>query len=349
MTIFDGGARTSELSGQEPCRRALPLARYRRFGSSDVGEIRDYMGALFCPHYLTTSRDTPSVAFRHYGASLKDISLNVIDYGTQTGSVTVTAPQLGECYHAQFSLSGLCQVDQGRGSVDLSPGALFVIDPDRPLAERMLGGYVHLVMRIKRAALQRTLSRDLGFMPEEPVVFDPVAQPLIGASTSLLRMVSAVCDDLDSATPGLTQSRVIPHIEETLLSLLLNTVPHNFSALLAKAACVPAPYYMRRVYQYIAAHACEPVTLSDMVEASGVSARSLHAGFRQYQDTTPMGYLKAHRLDLARQRLAKAQSEGLSVTDVALGCGFNHLSKFARDYRLRFGESPSQTLSGRGC
>jgi AraC-like DNA-binding protein len=305
------------------------------------------MGALFCPHSLTTSRDTSGVAFRHYGANLRDISLNVIDYGTESGSITITAPQVGEYYLAQFSLSGSCEVDQGRGAIDLSPSVLFIIDPDQPLAERISSGYVQLMLRIRRSALQRTLSRDLGFMPDEPVVFDHAAQPLDGAATSLLRMVSAVCDDLDSATPGLMQSRVIPHIEDTLLSLLLNTVPHNFSGLLSRAASAPAPYYMRRAYQYIAAHACESITLSDLVEACGVSARSLHAGFRHHKDTTPMGYLKAHRLDLARRQLASAQSRPVSVTDVALSCGFNHLSKFARDYRLRFGESPSHTLSGR--
>jgi AraC-like DNA-binding protein len=350
MTICE--ARTQCIDGTpERCGRAvtLPLANNRRFISSDLGEIQSYMGALFCPHYLAASRDTPSVAFRHYSAGLRDVTFNVIDYGAANGSITVTAPNVGEYYLAQFSLRGLCEINQGSGAIGVGPGALFVIDPDRPLSERMSSGYVHLTMRIRRTALQRVLARDLGFTPDDPVIFSPTAQPLNGASASLLRMVSTVCDDLDSATPGLTQSRVVSHVEDTLLSLLLNTAPHNYSELLGQAASVPVPYYMRRVLNYIAAHAREPITLTDFVEVSGVSVRSLHAGFRNYKDTTPMGYLKAYRLDLARRELAAAEGSGISVTEVALNCGFSHLSKFARDYRLRFGEAPSQTRSGRSC
>jgi transcriptional regulator GlxA family with amidase domain len=81
-----------------------------------------------------------------------------------------------------------------------------------------------------------------------------------------------------------------------------------------------------------------------MIVVSGVSARSLHAGFRRFRNTTPMLYLKNHRLDLARRQLREGADTGVSVTEVALACGFTHLSKFARDYLERFGERPSMTL-----
>jgi AraC-like DNA-binding protein len=331
-----------------PSGKRFPLANHQRFASADVGEVRDYMGALFSPHYLERSRDIPSVAFRHYGIDLGNVSFDVVDYGLDHGSITVTAPRIEGGYMVQFSLAGNCAVSQGRGDVELAPGKLFVVEPDRPLAERLSSGYVHLMMRVKRAAMQRVLARDLGFMPDKPVIFNSAAQPLTGMPSSLLRMVSTVCEDLDSAEAGLGLTRVVPHLEETLVSLLLSTVPHNFSDLLDRASCTPTPYYVRRVLSYIAAHARDPITLSDLVAVSGVSARSLHSGFRHYKDTTPMGYLKTYRLDLARRELAGAEGRDLSVTDVALACGFNHLSKFARDYRARFGESPSQTRSGRG-
>jgi len=42
--------------------------------------------------------------------------------------------------------------------------------------------------------------------------------------------------------------------------------------------------------------------------------------------------------------LMTGAGKNLSVTEVALSCGFTHLSKFARDYQDRFGERPSVTL-----
>ena len=56
-----------------------------------------------------------------------------------------------------------------------------------------------------------------------------------------------------------------------------------------------------------------------------------------------MGFLREQRLLQARQKLERAASTGESVTDIALGCGFNHLGKFAQIYRARFGETPSET------
>jgi AraC-like DNA-binding protein len=35
------------------------------------------------------------------------------------------------------------------------------------------------------------------------------------------------------------------------------------------------------------------------------------------------------------------------VTQIALACGFTHMSKFARDFAARFGETPGKVL-GRG-
>lgn len=61
-----------------------------------------------------------------------------------------------------------------------------------------------------------------------------------------------------------------------------------------------------------------------------------------------MTYLKNCRLVLANRQLREGADSGLTVTEVALACGFTHLSKFARDYFERFGERPSATLKRLG-
>jgi transcriptional regulator GlxA family with amidase domain len=133
-----------------------------------------------------------------------------------------------------------------------------------------------------------------------------------------------------------------------LKRLLLAGVPHNHSDLFNRAAPGPAPYYLRRVEEYIRHHAVEPISFSDLVEASGVSGRSLHFGFRRFRDDTPMGYLKKYRLDLAHKMLKIGIDEGRSVTEIAFACGFTHLSKFASSYLERFKERPSDTLKRLG-
>jgi transcriptional regulator GlxA family with amidase domain len=95
--------------------------------------------------------------------------------------------------------------------------------------------------------------------------------------------------------------------------------------------------------QFIEAHAAEPIRLGDLADRLGVTLRGLQVGFRKQFGCTLSDYLFKCRLDLARARLATA-TDGMTVTAVALDCGFVNVGAFANRYRRVFGELPSQTL-----
>jgi len=57
-----------------------------------------------------------------------------------------------------------------------------------------------------------------------------------------------------------------------------------------------------------------------------------------------MAFLRDRRLEAARHELLVADAGEISVTEVALGLGFTHLSRFANEYRKAFGELPSETF-----
>lgn len=93
---------------------------------------------------------------------------------------------------------------------------------------------------------------------------------------------------------------------------------------------------------YLRAHLTERTSLSDMERFTGLSARALQYAFMQRFGCSPLQWLRGARLDRARQ-LMRGADGGLSVTQLALGLGFSKPSEFSRQYRLRFGELPSQT------
>ena len=76
---------------------------------------------------------------------------------------------------------------------------------------------------------------------------------------------------------------------------------------------------------------------------AGVKRRTLEKHFRRFLCRTPVEVRRDLRLERARRDLLRAQS-GVTVTEIALHCGFNHLGRFAALYRAHFGESPSATL-----
>jgi AraC-like DNA-binding protein/tetratricopeptide (TPR) repeat protein len=84
--------------------------------------------------------------------------------------------------------------------------------------------------------------------------------------------------------------------------------------------------------------------IDDIALLSGMPRRTLEKHFRRFVGCSPLSYLHRERFDQARRKLLRAPP-GVSVTQIASDCGFNHVGRFAVTYRSRFGESPSDTLS----
>jgi len=106
---------------------------------------------------------------------------------------------------------------------------------------------------------------------------------------------------------------------------------------------------VRRAVDYIEANLTAPVKLEDVVRAAGMSARGLFRHFRNAMGVSPMVYLRNARFARVRAALRGARG-GERIVDIAALWGFDHMGRFAVEYRLRFGEKPSDTrASARGA
>ncbi len=85
----------------------------------------------------------------------------------------------------------------------------------------------------------------------------------------------------------------------------------------------------------------------DMCESLRISRRTLQYSFESIIGMSPLKYIRAVRLNLARH-LIKCSSED-KVQNAALDAGFNHLGRFSKYYYDFFGELPSHTVSKRAC
>lgn len=98
-----------------------------------------------------------------------------------------------------------------------------------------------------------------------------------------------------------------------------------------------------RARAYIHDHIGEPLKISDVARALGITTRTLETVFRESLDVTPQNYLKTARLYGFRRSLRDAEPS-VKISEVANQWGFWHIGQLAADYRSRFGELPSQTL-----
>ena len=91
----------------------------------------------------------------------------------------------------------------------------------------------------------------------------------------------------------------------------------------------------------------QDVTLAGLCAASGVSERRVRSAFYECYQMSPTAYLRVAALNAVRRDLIEGPRLRDAVSRAAADWGFWHLSRFAAQYRVLFGESPRHTLSHR--
>lgn len=129
----------------------------------------------------------------------------------------------------------------------------------------------------------------------------------------------------------------------------------HFRAFLARTdTTIPSsvqssPSSMRMVWaaiDFMRAHHADAITVSDIAAAVSTGPRNLQDAFRSCGNRSPIAMLSSIRMENVRLDLMTSDPS-LSVTHIAMNCGFTHMGRFAKAYRDIYGEAPSQTLRKR--
>jgi AraC family ethanolamine operon transcriptional activator len=87
----------------------------------------------------------------------------------------------------------------------------------------------------------------------------------------------------------------------------------------------------------------EALTVGNLCRIARASERTLHHAFTERFGLSPALYVKARRLNGAREDLCGEHEPAMKIADIANKWGFWHLGQFAKDYRDWFWERPSDT------
>ncbi|WP_151172747.1 AraC family transcriptional regulator [Pseudoalteromonas ruthenica] len=97
---------------------------------------------------------------------------------------------------------------------------------------------------------------------------------------------------------------------------------------------------IERVIQYIETHLTEKISLADVAKVSHFSPYHFHRIFTGVIGETVNDYIARRRLERAANLLIF--KDQLTVTEIALACGFSSSANFAKAVKLHFGFTPSQ-------
>lgn len=97
----------------------------------------------------------------------------------------------------------------------------------------------------------------------------------------------------------------------------------------------------RKIHQgknFIDQYFCQIKSVDEVALQCSMSEYHFFRLFRQVYQISPHQYIQKKKLELAQQLLL---DKTLSVSDIALACGFNDLPTFSKCFKKRFGFSPS--------
>lgn len=101
---------------------------------------------------------------------------------------------------------------------------------------------------------------------------------------------------------------------------------------------IPAPA-LRRVEEYVHSRLHEIISLDELAGIVGLSIRHFARAFQTSTGKTPARFVQERRISRAKEMLAQ---EHVSITEVALACGFSHAQHFSTSFRREVGMTPSE-------
>lgn len=170
---------------------------------------------------------------------------------------------------------------------------------------------------------------------------------VLSSDTDALAQLRGIIREIVHAAAGTPElfmtNEVAPQFQERLLlamdALFFGAASgHALGAVSRRHAAL-----VRRIDDYLAAHAASPVYSAELARELGVSLRTLGTVVADIRGMSLHRYIRLKKLWATREQLARARG-GTTVISCARANGFHHMGEFAALYRATFRQRPSETL-----
>ena len=313
-----------------------PLHQFPFADTREPDEVRRLLIDVFGARYFDLRQDDRAFHVVWNFVRLKHVGLGYSYYN----SAVSTGVGAAGVVRQMFSLAGSSRTAFGSRHFTSDRNRSTLIPAGAEARVDRGAGNGELRLRLDAAALQNKLGAIIGAPVPDDLEF---AAPAEGPEMQRLqRTLLFLADQLDGAEAKIP-SQVLAEYEQLVMVSFLSANRHNYSHLLDRAPRAPGPWQVRLVEEYIEANWRAPLDIETLAAVTGGSTRSIFKAFKEARGVSPMAFVKRVRLENARRELQRLD-ENASVIDVASQCGFLNPGHFARDYRIAFGELPSETM-----
>lgn len=309
--------------------------------TADLDEACSAVGTRFFAHRLSPLRDSARFTMRLQSAHCGGLTVGVLRY--DGADVSLDCGELADCYHFSIPIGGRVELVYDRTVATATPDQGVISGPGRhTVVTRWAAGSAQYGIKFDRRFLESELEVLLGRGIRSPIRFFPELSVRSGHGASWLGLVRTLAHELDRDGGLLFDPLMATQLSRTMSSGLLLAAEHNWSDELRRPRPPARPRTIRRAVVAVDEAPEAPHTVTGLAALTGTSVRSLQDGFARHVGMSPMAYVKKVRLERVRADLLDG---GISVAESAHRWGFRHLGRFAADYRGRYHETPSQTVS----
>src|SRR5579872_1060589 len=202
------------------------------------------------------------------------------------------------------------------------------------------GKHGHVTLEFDVAAVQKILS----VIFEGATLKNSELSPQLDLASPAGQMLRALGEAVGAGMhdASIRSEKSMALLGESILHVVFLNFPHSLSNRLRRHQLDATSRQIMKAVDFMHANMHQPLTLSEVAEATGISVRSLQYGFRRFRNVTPLDYLRQIRLEAVQAELSSPLNM-LSVKEVAAKWGFMHMGHFAARYRFAYGETPSET------
>jgi AraC-like DNA-binding protein len=245
------------------------------------------------------------------------------------------APSALEAYLYQpvlcMVLKGAKTMRSGDQSVHVGAGDALVVSQHLPVVSRITEApYLAIVLTLDLATL-RGLHAQI-----DPAHDAHAVDGAISCSASEAGWVEPLSRYLAMAQDPVAMTVIGPQVlREIHFRLLTSPTGALLRGLLASDGYANR---ISRSIDVIRKELSAPLRVPDIAERIGMSTSAFHTHFKTVTGTTPLQFQKDLRLITAMELL---EDQGLSVAAAAYEVGYESPTHFSRDYKRKFGHSPS--------
>ena len=247
-------------------------------------------------------------------------------------------------FFALVTLSGTGTLATAREQVHFTTGDVLLDPVDLPFSADM-HDCTFALLRVPRPVAGDLAEEHTG-LPAADLRFESVAPVSASARASWSRTVAFVWGQLTGSGIAEISPILVQELTRLAAAALLETFPNTaITAAYSPGSEWVPPATVRRAAAFIEAHTGQPVTVTEIAAAAGVTARALQYTFPRYYGTTITGYLRRVRLEQAHRELQAADpTTGTTVAEVGRRWGWASPASFTTAYRKQYGLPPGHTL-----